>query len=703
MRTHQLALFPLILLLAITAGCQSAPEPERTGFFASSLADQTALEEQLLTMHTPDTYRHHLQQLTQHPTIAGMESNRYVIDYIAGVMDGAGLAVREYDYDVLLAQPGSVQVVLEEPVQMVLPTIEAEYEADPYSSHPDLLHGWSAYSGSGRATADVVYANYGTREDFAQLREMGVETEGKVILARFGGNFRGFKAKYAEEAGAVGLVMFTDPTPNRETYPQGIFPNETTIQRGSLLTLDYYGDPLTPFEPALPLDHPDTPDRLPVEEVDFHTIPVAPIGHGAAREILSRMNGDVAPDAWQGGFDFDYRLTGADVQVTVEVDQPYDIKRITNVIGMIEGSEYPNEWIILGSHLDAWSFGAADPNSGTAMLLTLAESLAELAGHGHRPRRSILFGHWDAEEYMLIGSSEWVEHLRDELDANAVLYLNADMSVTGPNFRASSAPSLKKPIAEAAKTVRHPDTGATIYEMWTERSEDGRPPIGNLGGGSDHVGFYMHAGIPSAGVAISGSVPVYHSNYDTFWFYETHLDPDFHYGPTLADVYGVLALRFANADLLPFDLTSYGRDLQQHLAQIESLAGTPLFERSRLPVLIEEIAERTQEADRRLAVAAAEETLQRFALRQVNQSLIQLERSFLHDEGLPFSAWLQSLYASSDPYSGYASWMLPAYRYAIAEERLEDEAFIASLHRAHEAAMERFLERLEGILEMLEE
>ncbi|MEX0663025.1 MAG: M28 family peptidase [Balneolaceae bacterium] len=691
-----------ILILFVFTQCSSNFEPELTGFFDNQKSAQLELEEKLLTMHSPEVYREHLYNLTQTPSFAGTPENRVVIDYIHDVMDQAGLSVQNYDYDVYLPKPGDVSVSVITPEQIDLSNEELKYDEDPYTSHPDLVHGWGAYSGSGNVTAEVVYANYGTKKDFEQLAEMNVSVEGKVVIARYGGNFRGYKAKYAEEAGAAGLVIFTDPTTDQDVYPVGIQADESAIQRGSFLTLDYYGDPLTPFEAALPLDHPETPDRLNREDVDFHTIPVAPIGYGAADEILSRMQGDDAPEDWQGGFDYSYKLTGgSDLTVNVNVDQPYEMSPISNVVGVIEGSEYPDEWIILGAHLDGWAFGTTDPNSGTAMLLTLAESLSELVEEGYQPKRSIMIGHWDAEEFMLIGSSEWVEHLEEELKAKSVLYLNGDMSVTGPNFRASSSPSLKKPIIEAAKTVKHPDTGTSLYDFWADNS-DNSPSIGNLGGGSDHVGFYMRAGIPSAGVSISGSVPIYHTNFDTFWFYENHLDPSFTYGPALADVYGLIALRFANSQILPYDVPSYAKDLNEHMAAINELTDNDLFEGSGINEKLEKISGQINQYEELLSQATGENSMPESTQREINKELIHLERSFLHDDGLPFSPWLKSLYASSDPYSGYASWMLPAYRFAIEEDRLNDDEFMTELHEAHLEALNRFAETLNRIIQNFE-
>jgi len=698
--------FLIGIVFSATLSAQTPTDiSELTGFHPDRVEQQLQLEQFLINQHKPNTYRNHLYELTKHPHIAGTEESRMVIEYMSEVMSGAGLEVRHYDYDAWMPEPGEVNISLIRPIRMPLNNQEYIYDEDPYSSHPGLVHGWNAYSGSGEVTAEVVYANYGTREDFIQLSEMGVDVDGKIVIARYGGNFRGFKAKFAEAAGAVGLIIYTDPANggymNGLTYPEGRFSDESAIQRGSLLTLDYYGDPLTPFEPALPLDGEEYVERLDPSEVDFHTIPVAPIGYGAAKEILSRMEGEPVPGGWQGGLPFTYRLTGGSgLEVNLSVEQPHDFTRITNVIGTIEGSEHPDEWIILGSHHDAWGFGATDPNSGTAMLLTLAESLGEMVRNGNRPKRSIMIAHWDAEEFMLIGSSEWVEQLRDELNASAVLYLNADMSVTGPNFRSSASPSLKKPIIEATKVVPHPDHDQTIYETWITPGAD-EPSMGNLGGGSDHVGFYMHLGIPSAGVSISGSVPIYHTNFDSFHFYETFIDSTFSYGPALGSVYGVVATRFANADVLPYDLIRYAEDIQSHITTIEARA-KELNRELNMDLLNEDLSEMsdlTQSIENGLpAFISGNSPASR--LEEFNRTLILLERSFLNEEGLPFSKWQQSLYASTDPWSGYASWMIPGVRYTLEDNR-SDEELNHEVERFHQALI-RLNERLRGLIDLMD-
>lgn len=646
------------------------------GFSSSGSVSQLALEQMLVDLHLPETYRRHLFELTREPNVAGTQGNRNVMDYMTRVMKNAAMKVDHYDYEVWLPEPGDVSVSIMSPIQMRLPNQEVRLAEDPSTHDPKLVHGYSAYSGSGSVTAEVVYANYGRREDFEKLRELGIDLAGKVVITRFGGNFRGYKAKYAEEAGAAGLIIYSDPGNSQEPpYPAGRAINEHTIQRGSLLTMDYFGDPLTPFKAALPLGHPESPERLELDEVPFHTIPVAPIGFGAATEILSRMNGSPAPDDWKGGLSVPYALTGGrELLVNVDVNQPASLKEITNVVGTFAGSEFPDEWIILGSHFDAWGHGATDPNSGTAMLLTLAESLGELVKQGYSPRRSIMIAHWDAEEFLIIGSSEWVEQLREELNAKAVVYLNADMSVTGANFGSSAAPSLKQSIVDATKVIPHPDIDGSVYDQWHRDTTRVEPNIGSLGGGSDHVPFYMHAGVPSAGMSISSSVPVYHSNYDTFTYYERFLDPRFVYGPTLANVYGVVATRFADADILPYDLRRYATDLDIHINAIENITNEleVKIDYSAYRTSVEQLEVATALAETRLANLVAGGALTSEGLKSLNRDLISLEKAFLHEDGMPFGRWFQSLYASSDPFSGYASWMLPGLRYAISEHPQSD-------------------------------
>jgi N-acetylated-alpha-linked acidic dipeptidase len=644
-----------------------------TGFAPQRAAEQQRCEALLQQLPTPATFREHLRRVTEQPHPTGSDAQLRVGDYIAAAMERAGLRVERAAYDVYLPQLDGLvnEIEIVTPVPLPLPNSEPPLAADPFSAHPDLLPGWNAYSGSGDVTAEVVYANFGRKEDFEELQRLGVPVEGRIVLARYGGNFRGFKVQFAAEHGAAAVVMFSDPgTQTLVPYPDGPGLTPFTIQRGSVLTLPWTGDPLTPFEPALPLDSPEGAaiPRLDPADVPFHRIPVLPIGYGPAQQILERMSGPESPEAWRGGLPVTYRLTGgSDLTVRVHVRQRLDFTRATNVIGWLDGSEFPDEWVILGSHYDAWGFGVHDPNGGTAMLLTLADALGRIAADGCRPRRSIAIAHWDAEEYGIIGSTEWVEHHRAALAANAIAYINADGAISGGNFSAAAAPSLKRPILDAARAVRYATDDSTVYDHWMKRAGDAtEPPIGDLGGGSDHVAFYTHVGVPSMGASLGGPNGIYHSNYDTFAFFERFSDPDFVFGPTLARVDGVLALRLANADAVPYDIERYGTDLMRHAADLESLAA----ERG-LAVRLDSLKSAAAAFGATAAEfeAARDAWLQRgpdpAAARALTARLIALEKAFIDMAGLQGRPWSRSLYASPDPFSGYASWMLPGIRYEI--------------------------------------
>lgn len=699
-------LIPLVIALCITQFSSA----QIAGFASSNQQAQADLEEMFLKLPESETFKRHLRELTKEPHPAGTPANFRVADYMARVMQQAGMTVERPPYDIYLPTgPGEVELALVTPIRMPLNNKEYILEEDPFSADPNTNHGWNSYSGSGEATAEVVYANYGTKEDFEKLAEMGVSVKGKIVIARYGGNFRGYKAKYAEAAGAAGLIIYTDPEDSGYMrglpYPEGKMFNESTIQRGSVLTLDYTGDPLTPFEPALPLDGNQKVDRLDPNEVAFHTIPVTPIGYGAAKEILGRMSGQPVPVNWQGGLPFTYRIDGGkELTVHIKVNQPKDFVRIENVIGTLEGSEYPDEWIILGCHYDAWEFGATDPNSGTAMLLTLAEALGDLARQGYRPKRTIKIGHWDAEEHGILGSTEWVEQFRDELDQKAIAYFNADGACSGLTFGSSSSPSLKSLVIESTKIVPYPKGDQTVYEHWLERGSDQSkgPNIGNLGGGSDHLGFYAHVGVPSASVGMGGPT-MYHSLYDNFHWYETVGEPDFVSGPTVAKVLGVMSLRMANADILPFGVARYGTDLVQHLgnAEKEIKQYAPQFSAK---AMIDQASILQKNG------AAYQETLNKVLqsknpdkakLAEINKTLISMERSFVDSKGMAYGAWFRSLYASSDPYSGYASWMLPGLLYEASLKSTEnlpdlEQRYIAAFKRldAKIAALNKQLKKL---------
>lgn len=696
------------VFLALGAGTavsgQSTLSIERpVGFVDATAARQAYCEARFTELPSGDAFREHLRIITANPHPAGSAMQVEVGHYLGRAMKAAGLTVREHPYDVYLPQlTDDVEAHIVTPVAMRLNNREAALPEDRFSGHPDLLNGWNAFSGSGDATGEVVYANYGTRADYRALDSLGISLEGKIVIARYGGNFRGYKVLFAEERGAAGVIMFNDaPEVEEDPYPQGPMLSGEIIQRGSVLTLNWTGDPLTPFVPALPVDGPVQVDRLDPSEVGLHTIPVLPLGYNAASEILSRMTGTVAPAEWQGGLDMPYRLTGGSaLTVRVRVNQPKALTRAINVVGTLEGTDFPDEWIILGAHYDPWGFGAVDPNGGTAMLLTLAEALGTLAEEGCRPRRSILIAHWDAEEYGVIGSSEWVEEFLEPLTRGAVAYINADGAVSGPNFGSSSSPSLKQPILDAIRDTPYPKENRSVYEWWAARTQDGSPEMGNLGGGSDHIAFYTHAGIPSAGLSTGGPSGIYHSNYDNFAWFERFGDPEWIYGPMLATADGLLALRLANADLLPYDVTRYAVDTRTHVNTLFEVAD---FRRidvdlGRLVAATTELERAAAALDAARSARVAAGPVSKAEAARINEGFIGLEKAWLDDRGLQDRPWSRSLYVSPDPFSGYASWMLPGLRYEI---ETDDPADVPEWETRYVDAIRRLATRMDALTSLI--
>jgi N-acetylated-alpha-linked acidic dipeptidase len=677
-----------------------------SGFTPSNQTKQEKTEQEYRTKQSAERYKNHLYKLTSVPHLAGTPENEKVRDYIVDVMRKAGLQVEIFPHDIYLSKsPGESLVEVVEPIRMPLNNREFILPEDKYSGDSRLTPGWNAYSGSGDVTSEVVYANYGRKEDFEQLKAMGISVKGKIVIARYGGNFRGYKAKHAEAAGAAGVIIYTDPYDSGYmkgiTFPEGSQPSDNTIQRGSLLTVDFTGDPLTPFEPALPLDGVKKIKRLDPKDVAFHKIPVTPLPWGSAVEILKRMTGKAVPAGWQGGLPMAYRLEGGSaLKVRLKVKQDKDFVRVYEVVGTLTGSEFPDEWIIAGCHYDAWSYGSTDPNSGTAMLLSLAESLGKLP---QKPKRTIKICHWDAEEHGVIGSTEWVEQMRDELAAKAVAYMNYDAAVSGKIFGGSASPSLKKILIEASQAVDYPDSNKTVYEHWMAQkggrrgstaaisgsapvSNENEPTIGNLGGGSDHIAFYMHAGIPSLSAGTGGPT-LYHSQYDDLFFYNKFVDSTYKMGPMVEQVVGTMSLRLANADILPYDVSRYATDLATHLKTAEKAIKVyqPSYSIEKLLAQVETLKQTAEAYESRIKTLLASDQLDKAKVTAINKELRNLEKAFIDPKGMAYGPWYRSLYASSDPYSGYASWMLPAFQY---EASLKSTANLPDIEARHAKAIE---------------
>lgn len=642
--------------------------------------------------------------LASEPHIAGTPGDQRTIERLERLFGEAGLEVTRHDWWGYLCLPAGAAVEIVSPDARSLVLKENIVEGDAASADPAQTPGWNAYSADGDVTARVVYANYGTKADFAKLAELGVDVKGAIVLARYGGCFRGYKAKFAEASGAAGLIIYTDPADGGYmkglVYPEGGYANDTCIERGSLNTLEYAGDALTPFAEA-------TRDaaRLDPGDVALPRIPVQPIGYAAALEIMKRMTGAAVPAGWQGGLPLPYRVSGGEsLKVRLMVKQERAVKPSANVIGMIRGTEEPERLVILGCHHDAWNCGAADPLCGQIAMIESARALGALARQGVRPRRTLVFCAWGGEEFGLIGSSEWVEGNRQRLTDSAVAYMNLDMASMGVNLGSSASPSLSRAIAESVAWVAQArDATKSALETWRARAPDDifadRPKIGGMGGGSDHVGFLCHAGVPVCAVGGSGAEGTsYHSTYDTLAWYRKVVGEDYEPALMVSRAAAAVAARLAYAPLVPLAPEDYGPETRRQLVALTA-RGRELgvFSRESTRDVAPELArvegaavefghrgrEVMEKVRRRVGagVGGGAGELSRESLEAINGLLLKADRAWHEPKGLPGRPWYCNLYGAPDRDSGYAAWMLPLLRAAVEEKD----------RRAVEAAEERYL------------
>ena len=671
----------LAVAAAATAATPAAAADPLRFFRPERQAGERELEAALLASVDARSLRAFHDLCAREPHVAGTPGDQRLVEALGRAHRDLGLEVETQELWLYLPRPVRAELEVMAPLRRRLPLREDALREDPWSVHPDLDAGWNAWSGSGEARGRVVYANYGTKDDFARLAALGVGVKGQIVLARYGGNFRGMKARFAEEAGAAGLVLFTDPADGGSAdgpqYPEGGFWHPSAIQRGAILTLPWPGDPLTPFVPAT-----KDAERLDPASVPLPKVLVQPVGFRAAREILSRMTGPPVPAGWQGGLPLTYRVTGGDaLRLRLRVEQERRITRTANVVATLKGARFPDQKVILGSHHDAWTFGAADPGAGTIVVLEAARALAEAARGGSLPDRTLVFAHWAAEEFGLMGSTEWVEARRDELGRGAVAYLNLDAAALGPDFTASASPSLKDLIAEVAGGVPQPGSaGQSVLAAWTGREVDpqrpGRPPMGDLGGGSDHVAFLCHVGVASAGFSARGSKgTAYHSAYDDLAWYRKVVGDDYASARLVTQVTALAAARLANADVLPLDPAAYGADTRRSaeaLAERAVRAGQAA-DLGRLEAAALRFEGKARVAREGWLADLEAGRLDPDSLARINARLLRADRLWARPAGLPGRPWYKSTFVAPDDDTGYDSWLLPLLRAPL--ERGDGRAF----------------------------
>ena len=680
-------LTPLVLLAAIPLGAQQV-----SGFTPGSAPRQLQLEERLRGVVDTAWARTHARTLASRPHVAGTPEQVATADYVLKQMASWGLDTSRVEYEVFPPFHDSTMVeVITSTGRERLDLSEPPIEGDPTTQLP----AWPAmngYSGAGDVTAPVIYVNYGLPADYARLDSMGISVAGRVVLARYGRSFRGIKPREATARGAVAVILYSDPMDDGflqgEVYPLGPMRNADGVQRGSIF--NGQGDPSTPGWASVPGAR-----RLPESEMGLPTIPVVPISYGNAERLLRAMGGPEVPDGWQGGIRVPYRIGGTGVSARVAVwpeRGPRAYKRIQNTFGRIAGRTHPGELVIVGAHRDAWSPGALDDVSGTVSVLEAARAWAAALRDGHRPERTLVFATWDAEEWGLIGSSEWVEQLADTLSASVVAYINQDVVASGRMFSAAGTASLHDLVRDVAATVRQPGDTVSVYRDWSRRTTTTArpaPPLGDLGGGSDFMGFYNHLGIPAINFGFGGPGGAYHSGYDTWTFVERFADPGYLSHAAAAQMVAVLMARLANAQVVPFEPAELGNYLATLVERTrrEPGAGEIAPELDDLARAAGELATagRTFEATRGRALAAGH-ALERFAA--ANAALRQVERRLLRAAGLPGRPFLRNLVFASDRDNGYANVQFPAIVEALrdGDPRAATEATRELAARLREAA-----------------
>jgi N-acetylated-alpha-linked acidic dipeptidase len=671
-----------------TSSSPENPKPDSAIFGFRDASAERSLESRFLAVPDPKRAEEHLRTLTKAPHIAGSPEDKATADYVAQKFREAGLETEIVEYKVWINYPSEISVDVTAPagVSMHGPTRE-HVEGDPFQDDPRVVMPYNGMSPSGDVEADVIYANYGSPEDFEKLAQMKVDVRGKIVLVRYGQNFRGVKSFVAQERGAAAVIIYSDPADDGwkrgDKYPKGPWRPDTGVQRGSVgYMFQFAGDPTTPGIASVP-SLPEAKRTPPEQSAQMPKIPTTPISYADAWPILDHMGGPESPRDWQGALPFTYHVGPGPVKVKMHLKQDYGYRTIWDVIGKARGSELPDEWVISGNHRDAWVYGAVDPNSGTAAMLESVAGVGELLKSGWKPKRTLIYASWDAEEEGLIGSTEWGEDNATAL-VRAAAYFNVDVAVSGSKFGASSVPSLKQFIRDVTKAVPSPQ-GGTVYDAWRKASQTGNEPgspqetststfrspaaqahpdvpVGDLGSGSDYTVFLQHLGLPCTDIGSTGSYGVYHSTFDDFAWFKKFGDPDFLYEQEMARVFGLEAIRLANADVLPFDYEEYGKEVTVYIDAARKKAEAKLGGHSPDFAGAAEAAKQFEEAGAKIL---AKEKAPPGDVARLNRVLRDVETALLIPEGLPNRPWYHHAIYAPGQYTGYAAVVIPGINEAV--------------------------------------
>ncbi len=663
-----------------------------TGYAPQAAARERAAEAAAVAAPSPQRSERHARVLSAETHVAGTPAQRRTADYVIAQMREMGLETEVRTYRIWLPHATSVRAWRISPDPVELDLAEPAIAGDPFSAMEQYLTV-NGYSAAGDATGEVVYVNYGLIEDYRRLDSLGISVRGKIAVARYGRSFRGIKAREAERNGAVGLIIYSDPRDDGymagDVYPEGPMRPDGAVQRGSVMNTN--GDPATPGWAS----HADA-RHVPVEQMTIPHIPVVPMAYGDAAELLRGVRGTDVPGDWQGGLPFRYHIGPGPVTARIQVTTDAATggwKDIHNTFGIIRGTEFPDEIVMMGGHRDAWGPGSVDNVSGTVAVMEAAQALAEQARAGQRPRRTVVFATWDAEEWGLIGSTEYVEDDSARLTRGGVAYLNQDASAFGPDFGGGGSPSLRETLRDVARVVPDPGGEGSVYQAWRRNqavaADSLEPEMGDPGGGSDFAGFYNHLGIPHLDWGFGGPYGVYHSQYDNFTWMKRFGDPQFTRHAATASVGAALMLRLANADVLPYDYAEFARTMRRYVPAMETAATRHGWDVSMQPLSdaigrMETAAAAFQQArDARLASGAPAAAV----LARTNAALMRVERALTRPEGLRTRPWFRGLIYAADENNGYSNVVFPSVTEAIrAQDRALTEREITDLATRFTAA-----------------
>ena len=713
-----LAILTGVVVLALTPA--QSTDGTLIGFTPESSAAQRALEDRFDDQLDARNLRTWLEYLTRHPNHVGSPGGKENAEWIAAQFRAWGFETRIEEYRPLFPTPRERLVELVAPTRYRLRLAEPALKEDATSGvTKDRLPTYNAYSADGDVTGEVVYVNYGVPGDYEELERRGIDVTGKIVLARYGGSWRGIKPKVAADHGAIACLIYSDPRDDGyaqgDVYPEGAWRMDQGAQRGSVVDMPQYpGDPLTPEVGATADAERMTREEAPT----IMKIPVLPISYGDAQPILAAMEGPVAPEAWRGALPLTYHLGPGPARVHVKLAFNWDLTPTYDVIAVMRGMDFPDEWVVRGNHIDGWVFGAGDPLSGMVALMEEARAVGELARTGWRPRRTLVYAGWDAEEPGLLGSTEWAENHAAELRAKAVAYINSDGNGRG-FMGVGGSHQFERMITQIGADVTDPETGVTALErLRAALSVSGnagvstRPDlrISPLGSGSDYTPFLQFLGIPSLNIGYGGEGGggSYHSIFDSFDHYTRFGDPTFEYGVALAQTAGRATLRLANADVLPFRYSNLSDNVRGYLSEVEKLAAdmrtateahnrmvksgafelaadptltyVPPGEKDPVPYLnfapvqnaVARLEASASRYDGLMASALSQGGLDDAGLRQLNGILQGLERRLTWSEGLPRRPWFRHQIYAPGFWTGYGVKTLPGIREGIEERAWEE-------------------------------